>query len=158
MGDPFLSSVFLMYKSFISNLRLILPCVATSLGLTLLPICVSLLWVNSWPLQIRNLPLRSGCTYGLRYRLFHSSFCARSLSMPFRISLARACAPVSLASPCSINSCLLAGICLCTSLGVCGRCRIRTCVALVIRTIHKILCSRCLASRPIFQICRGLDV
>ena len=84
---------------------------------------------------------------------------SRSLSMPFRISLARANAPVGLASPCSINSCLLAGICLCTSLGVCGRCRIRTCVTLSNGSGLMILSASpccCFASRPIYQIFRGI--
>ena len=41
-----------------------------SLGLTLLPICVSLLWVNSWPLQIRNLPRFFWLYLRVEYRLF----------------------------------------------------------------------------------------
>ena len=64
------SPVRRLYKSFISNLRLILPCVATSLGLTLLPICVSLLRANSWPLQIRKLPCRVWLYLRVEYRLF----------------------------------------------------------------------------------------
>ena len=71
----------------------------------------------------------SGCTYGLVTVSFHSicievSFAAVSahgFARPFRITRHHSCHCVF-----SIFS-LLAGIALCTSLGVCGRCRIRTC-------------------------------
>ena len=71
MQHPFLSSVFLMYKSFISNLQLILPCVATSLGLTLLPICPAIVQQTiTWPIQIRKLPCRVWLYLRVEYRLF----------------------------------------------------------------------------------------
>ena len=60
-----------MYKSFISNLRLILPCVATSLGLTLLPICPAIVQQTiTWPIQIRKLPCRVWLYLRVEYRLF----------------------------------------------------------------------------------------
>ena len=60
-----------MYKSFISNLQLILPCVATSLGLTLLPICPAIVQQTiTWPIQIRKLPCRVWLYLRVEYRLF----------------------------------------------------------------------------------------
>ena len=60
-----------MYKSFISNLQLILPCVATSLGLTLLPICPAIVQQTiTWPIQIRKLPCRFWLYLRVEYRLF----------------------------------------------------------------------------------------
>ena len=55
---------------FISNLRLILPCVATSLGLTLLPICLFCLSGQLVTHESRKLPCRVWLYLRVEYRLF----------------------------------------------------------------------------------------
>ena len=72
-----------------------------------------------------------GCTYGLNTVHFHSvglsvSFAAVSIQYTYRL------APWLLYLLSDLNKCfcLLTGIARCTSLGVRGRCRIRTCCSL----------------------------
>ena len=85
-----------------------------------------------------NYLVSSGCTYGLDTVSFHSicievsfdAVSAHGFARPFRITRHHSCHCVF-----SIFS-LLAGIARCTSLGVCGRCRIRTCDVIAERLHH----------------------
>ena len=101
-----------------------------SLGLTLLP--SRLILCMSGPTRGRcgfgTYLVASGCTYGLGTVSFHSfslsvSFAAVSIRYTYRL------APWLLYLLSDLNKCfrLLTGFARCTTLGVCGRCRIRTC-------------------------------
>ena len=90
---------------------------------------------NPWCLQIRKLPLTLAFFFvAVLTALFHAVFFLAtrdwSLSLPFQLRALHD--PLRDYSPPILPLCfcifsLLAGIALCTSLGVCGRCRIRTC-------------------------------
>ena len=104
-----------------------------------------------------NYLVSSGCTYGLNTVHFHSigfevSFDAVSIRYTYRL------APwlLYLLSDLKKCFCLLTGFARCTTLGVRGRCRIRTCDVLAERTImiHIIkFCAMPSTTRPTFQIC-----
>jgi hypothetical protein len=130
VGHPFLSS-FAFFVSFIHSVAIMQPFSQrltshTSLGLMLLPIC---------PVCCDSVatvtPSRGACRFGnyllalavlhdpISCRLFphHLALRFQSLSLPFRFRQP--------ASPVLQYVSLLAGIALCTSLGVCGRWRAR---------------------------------
>ena len=99
------------YKSFISNLQQYFHAsqLPSALHYYLSACCCC--GSTRGPCRFGNYRLSSGCTYGFRYRLFPLHPCRGLFRCRFGSCSARAFAPVSLALlPCSINSCLLAGI------------------------------------------------
>ena len=130
-GHPFLSSFALLLRSLNTPLLpwLFRPTSLmshSSLGLTLLPIPVPLHLAQLVSVWIRKLPCYLRLYLRIGYRLFPLHQCIGLFRCRF-VAVTPVMVTQAIPSTMLHYFCLLAGIALCASLGVSGRCRIRTC-------------------------------